>query len=128
TALKEYSYPSDGFAIKFPYGPVAHPDAVDPERKVWTVHLSQRAAISIRVIVDSQPCDVALNKLKTMAKAKNVPIREFSVSGRPAWEEPDWRRGPDGMIFERYVCGMGRYYVLTLAWPAAERKPELGVE
>jgi hypothetical protein len=107
---------------------VVHPDAVDPERRVWTVNLSQRSAISIRVISDSQPCDVALNKLKAMAKAKNVTIREFSVNGRPAWEEPDWRRGADSMIFERYVCGMGRFYVLTLAWPAAEHKPKLGVE
>ncbi len=123
--LKEYSYPSDGFAIKFPYAPEPHTDSVNPDFKVWTVHLSQHAAISIRRKVDPNlPCDTALEKLKKMA---NVPIREFTVSGRPAWEEKDWRRG-DGMVFERYVCGIDRYYLLTLGWPAGESRPQLGVE
>jgi hypothetical protein len=125
--LKEYSYPSDGFAIKFPYAPEAHTDSINPDFKVWTIHLSQRAAIGVRLKVDSQPCDVALEKLKTMAKAQNVPIREFSVSGRPAWEEKEHLRG-DTMLFERYVCGVGRYYVLTFVGPASESRPHLGVE
>jgi hypothetical protein len=125
--LKEYSYPSDGFAVKFPYAPEPHPDSTDPNRRVWTILLSQRASISIRRLVDSQPCDVALAKLKSMAASKNVPIREFTVSGRPAWEEKDWLRG-DSMIFERYVCGIGRYYILTLGWPVGESRPQLGVE
>lgn len=128
TALKEYSYAADGFAIKFPYAPEPHPDRVHPDFKVWTIQLSQRAAISIRVIVDSRPCDVALGQLKGMAKAKNVPIREFSVSGRPAWEEKERLLSDYGMILERYVCGMGRYYVLTLMWPPSEPRPELGIE
>lgn len=63
TLSKEYSYPSDGFAIKFPSAPEPHTDSVNPDFKVWTVHLSQSAAISIRRRVDSQPCDVALAKL-----------------------------------------------------------------
>jgi hypothetical protein len=127
TPLKEYSYPSDGFAIKFPYAPEAHLDSTNPDYKVWTNHLSGRAAISIRRKVDSEPCDVALGKLKSMAASKNVSIREFTVSGRPAWEEKEWPRG-GSMIFERYVCGVGRYYVLTLSWPASEPRPQLGVE
>jgi hypothetical protein len=125
TPLKEYSYPSDGFSIKFPYAPEPHLDSVHPDFKVWTIHLSQRASISVRLKVDADlPCDVALQKLKGMA---NVPIREFTVSGRPAWEEEPWRRG-DSMVFERYVCGTGRYYLLTLGWPASESRPQLGVE
>src|SRR5258708_5168411 len=84
--LKEYSYPSDGFAIKFPYALDPHTDAIHPDFRVWTVHVSQYAAISIRLKVDSQPCDVALEKLKGMANAQGVSIREFSISGRPAWE------------------------------------------
>jgi hypothetical protein len=127
TPLKDYSYPSDGFAVKFPYAPEPHSDSTDPDRKVWTIHLSQRAAISIRLKVDSRPCDVALGELKSMAISKNVPIREFTVSGRPAWEEKDWPRG-NSMIFERYICGIGRYYILTLAWSASESRPQLGVE
>ena len=127
TPLKEYSYLSDGFAIKFPYAPEPHLDSTNPDFKVWTIHLGQRAGISIRRKVDSQPCDVALDKLKSMAKAHNVPIREFTVSGRPAWEEKEWLRG-GSMIFERYVCGTGRYYVLTLEWPSGESRPEPGVE
>jgi hypothetical protein len=123
--LKEYSYPSDGFAIKFPYAPEPHTHS---DFKVWTIHLSQRAAISIRLKVDSQPCDVALDKLKSMTKAQNVPIREFSVSGRPVWEEKEHLRGDDTMVLERYVCGVGRYYVLTFVWPASESRPGLGVE
>ena len=127
TPLKEYSYPSDGFAIKFPYAPEAHADSIHPDFKVWTIHLSQRAAISIRLKADSQPCDVALEKLKSMAKAQNVSIREFSMSGRPVWEEKEHPRG-DTMLFERYVCGVGRYYVLTFVWPANEPRPQLGME
>jgi hypothetical protein len=125
TPLKEYSYPSDGFAIKFPYAPEPHLDSVHPDFKVWTVHLSQHAAISIRLKVDSQPCDDALAKLKSIA---NVPIREFTVSGRPVWEEKEHVRGGNSMVFERYVCGLGRYYLLTLGWPASESRPQLGVE
>jgi hypothetical protein len=87
TPLKEYSYPSDGFAIEFPYSPQPHTDSIHSDFKVWTVHLSQTASISIRLKVDSQPCDVALAKLKSMAASQNESIREFSVSGRPAWEE-----------------------------------------
>jgi hypothetical protein len=127
TPLKEYSYPSDGFAIKFPYAPEPHTDSTHPDFKVWTIHLSQRAAISIRLKMDFQPCDVALEKLQSMAKAENVPLREFSVSGRPAWEEKEHLRG-DTMLFERYVCGVGRYYVLTFVWQASETRPQLGVE
>jgi hypothetical protein len=127
TPLKEYSYPSDGFAIKFPYAPEPHTDSIHSDFKVWTIHLSQRAAISIRLKVDSQPCDVALEKLKSMAKAQNVPIKEFSVSGRPVWEEKEHLRG-DTMLFERYVCGVGRFYVLTFVWPASESRPQIGVE
>jgi hypothetical protein len=127
TALKEYSYPSDGFAIKFPDAPEPHNDSIHPDFKVWTIHVSPRAAISIRLKVDSQPCDVALEKLKNMAEAQNVPIREFSMSGRPAWEEKEHVRG-DTMLIERYVCGIGRYYVLTFVWPANESRPQLGVE
>lgn len=122
--LKEYSYPSDGFAIKFPYAPEPHLDSIHPDFKVWTIDLTQRATISIRLKMDSQPCNVALEKLKSMA---NVPIREFTVSGRPAWEEKEWRHG-DSMVFERYVCGEGRYYVLTLGWSASDPRPQLGVE
>jgi hypothetical protein len=125
TPLKEYSYPSDGFAIKFPYAPEPHLDSIHPDFKVWTIHLSQRSAISIRLKVDPDlPCDAALEKLKGMA---NAPIREFTVSGRPAWEEKEWRRG-DSMVFERYVCGIGRYYLLTLSWQVGEARPQLGVE
>jgi hypothetical protein len=127
TSLKDYPYPSDGFTAEFPYVPEPHSDSADPDRKVWTIHLNQRAAISIRLITDSQPCDVALGKLKSMATSKNMTIREFTVSGRPAWEEKEWPRG-DSMIFERYVCGVGRFYVLTLSWPASESRPQLGVE
>ena len=124
--LKEYSYPSDGFAAKFPYAPQPHTDFVNPDFKVWTVYLSQHAALSIRLKVDPNlPCNAALEKLKKIADG--VPIREFTVSGRPAWEEKDWRRG-DSMVFERYVCGIGRYYLLTLGWPASESRPQLGVE
>jgi hypothetical protein len=127
TPLKEYSYPSDGFAIKFPYAQEPHTDPVHPDFKVWTIHLSQRAAISIRLKVDSQPCDVALKKLKSMTDAQNVPIREFSVDGRPVWEEKEHLRGGT-MLLERYVCGVGRYYVLTFVWPASEARPQRGVE
>ena len=125
--LKEYSYPSDGFAIKFPYAPEPHTDSTDSAFKVWTIHLRQRAAVTIRLRVDSQPCNVALEKLKSIAKAQNVPIREFSVSGRPVWEEKEHPRG-DTMLFERYVCGVGRFYVLTFVWPASESRPQVGVE
>jgi len=125
TPLKVYSYPSDGFAVKFPYAPEPHLDSIHLDFKVWTIHLSQRASISIRLKVDPDlPCDAALEQLKGMA---NVPIREFTVSGRPAWEEEPWRRG-DSMVFERYVCGTGRYYLLTLGWPASESRPQRGVE
>jgi hypothetical protein len=127
TPLKDYSYPSDGFAVKFPYAPEPHSDSTDPGRKVWTIHLSQSAAITIRLITDSLPCDLGLEKLKGMAKAHNVPIREFTVSGRPAWEEKEWPRG-DSTVFERWVCGVGRYYVLTLSWPSSESRPQLGME
>jgi len=127
TPLKEYSYPPDGFAMKFPYAPDPHTDSIHSDFKVWTVHLSQRASISIRLKVDSQPCDVAREKLRSMAKAQNVSIREFSVSGRPAWEEEEHLSG-DSMLLERYVCGVGRYYVLTFGWPASESRPQLGVE
>lgn len=125
--LKEYSYPSDGFAAKFPYAPDPHLDSTHPDFKVWTIHLSGDAAISIRLKMDSEPCDMALERLKSMAAEKNVSIREFTVSGRPAWEEKDWARGTS-MIFERYVCGVGRYYILTLAWPASHPRPQLGME
>jgi hypothetical protein len=127
SSLKEYSYASDGFAIKFPYSVEPHTDSVHPDFKVWTVHLSQRAAISIRLKVDSQPCDVALGKLESMAATQNETIREFSVSGRPAWEEKEHIRGGD-RFFERYVCGVGRYYVLSFVWPGSESRPQLGAE
>jgi hypothetical protein len=127
TTLKAYSYPSDGFAIKFPYAPEAHTDSTNPDFKVWTIRLSHGAAISVRLKVDSLPCDAGLERLKSIAKAQNVPIREFSVSGRPAWEEKEHLRG-DTMLFERYVCGVGRYYILTFVWPASESRPQLGVE
>lgn len=127
TALKEYSYPSYGFAIRFPYAPLPHTDPIHPDFKLWTIHFSHRAGISIRLKLDSQPCDVALEKLKSMAQADNVPIREFSVSGRPAWEEKEHLRG-DTMLLERYVCGVGRYYLLTFVWPADESRPQLGME
>lgn len=127
SSLKEYSYPSDGFAMKFPYAPNPHTDSIHSDFKVWTVHLTQRAAISIRLKADSQPCDVALEKLKKMVKSENGSIREFSVSGRPAWEEKEHTRG-DTMVLERYVCGVGRYYILTFVWPASESRPQLGVE
>jgi hypothetical protein len=78
TPLKEYSYPSDGFAMNFPYAPQPHTDSIHSDFKVWTIHVSQGAAISVRLRVDSQPCDVALEKLKSMTKPQNVSIREFS--------------------------------------------------
>jgi hypothetical protein len=124
--LKEYLYASDGFAIKFPYAVEPHTDSIHSDFKVWTIHLSQRAAISIRLKVDSEPCDAALGKLKSMAACQNQTIREFSVSGRPAWEEKEHIRG-DNRFLERYVCGVGRYYVLSFAWPASE-SPQLGME
>ncbi len=67
----------------------------------------------------------ALGKLKSMAASQNETIREFSVSGRPAWEEMEHTRGGD-RLFERYVCGVGRYYVLSFVWPASESRPQLG--
>ena len=127
TPLKEYSYPSDGFAVKFPSPTEPHTDSVHPDFKVWTVHLNQGAAISIRLKVDSEPCDAALEKLKRMAKAQNETIKEVSVSGRPMWEEQERPRG-NTRLFERYVCGCGKYYVLTFVWPANQSRPQLGME
>ena len=127
SALKEYSYPSDGFAIKFPYRPEPHTDSIHPDFKVWTVHFGQGATISLRLKLDSTPCDVALEKLKSMAQAGNIPIREFAVSGRPAWEEKEHLRGQT-MLLERYVCGIDRYYVLSFVWPAGESRPQLGMD
>jgi hypothetical protein len=125
--LKEYSYASDGFAVKFPFPTEPHTDSVHPDFKVWTVHLNQGAAISIRLKVDSQPCDAALEKLKDLAKAQNETIKEFSVSGRPMWEEQERSRGST-RLFERYVCGYGRYYVITFVWPADQSRPQLGMQ
>jgi hypothetical protein len=48
--------------------------------------------------------------------------RRVLVSGRPAWEEKEDLRG-NTMLFERYVCGVGRFYVLTFVWPASESRP-----
>jgi hypothetical protein len=127
-SLKEYSYPSDGFAVKFPYSPEAHSDAIHPDFKVWTTHLSPQASISIRRKVDSQPCDVALSKLKSIAAAQRVSLKELSVSGRPAWEHTNRAADGKSMVTERYICGFGRYYILTLGWPASEPRPELGIE
>lgn len=124
---KEYVYASDGFAAKFPHVPEPHTDSTNPDFKVWTIQLDHRAAISIRLKMDSLPCDVALGKLKNMAASSHIEIREFTVSGRPAWEEKDWARG-NAMIFERYVCGEGRFYILTLSWPSGEPRPKAGVD
>lgn len=125
--LKEYSYPSDGFAAKFPYEPEPHTDSVHSDFKVWTVKFGHQAGVSIRLKLDSQPCDVALEKLKSMAKSQDLAIREFTVSGRPAWEEEEWVRN-GSMVHERYVCGQGRYYVLTFVWPVREPRPALGIQ
>lgn len=125
--LKEYSYASDGFAIKLPHAVEPHTDSVHSDFKVWTVHLSQSAAISIRLKVDSQPCDVALEKLKSMAASQGETIREFSVSARPAWEEKEHALG-DSKSLERIVCGVGRYYIFSFAWRASESRPQLGIE
>ena len=127
TPLKEYSYPSDGFAIKFPSPTEPHTDSVHPDFKVWTVHLNQNAAISIRLKVDSQPCDAAFEKLKSMAKTQNETIKELSVSERPMWEEQERSRGKTRLL-ERYVCGYGRYYVITFVWPANQSRPQLGMQ
>ena len=127
TTLKEFSYPSDGFAVKFPYAPEPHTDSVHSDFKVWTIHLNHQAAISIRLKVDSEPCDAALEKLKEITQENNINLRVSTVSGRPAWEEEAWRRG-DTMLLERYVCGIGRYYVLTFAWPVDESRPQLGMD
>jgi hypothetical protein len=125
--LKDYSYPSDGFEVKFPSPTEPHTDSVHPDFKVWTVHLNHGAAISIRLKVDSEPCDAAFEKLKRMAKAQNETIKEASVSGRPMWEEQERPRGNTRLI-ERYVCGYGQYYVLTFVWPANQSRPQLGME
>ena len=125
--LKEYSYPSDGFAVKFPSPTEPHTDSVHPDFKVWTVHLNQGATITVRLKVDSQPCDAALEKLRSMAKAQNETIKELSVSGRPMWEEQERSRG-NTRLFERYVCGYGRYYVITFVWPANQSRPQLGMQ
>ena len=125
--LKEYSYPSDGFAVKFPSPTEPHTDSVHPDFKVWTVHLNQGGAITMRVKVDSEPCDAALEKLKSMAKAQNETIKELSVTGRPMWEEQERSRGNTRLV-ERYVCGYGRYYVITFVWPANHSRPQLGMQ
>ena len=125
--LKEYSYPDDGFAMKFPYAVQPHTDSVHSDFKVWTVHLDQGGAISTRLKMDSQPCDAALEKFKSMAKAQNISVREFSVSGRPAWESELNGQG-DAMFLQRYVCGPGRYYVMSFVWPASGPRPKLGME
>lgn len=125
--MREYLYASEGFAIKFPYAPQPHADRLHPDWTVYTVRLAQRAAVSIRIIEDSQPCGLAFNKLKELAASDNTAIREFSVGGRPAWEEKDRDRGDGNMIFERYVCGRERYYVLSFGWPAREPKPNAGM-
>ena len=93
SSLKDYPYPSDGFAVKFPSRTEPHTDSAHPDFKVWTVPLNQGAAISIRLKVDAQPCDAALEKLKSMAKAQNETIKETSVSGRPMWGTvtPSWQ-------------------------------------
>lgn len=125
--LKEFSYPSDGFAVKFPSHTEPHTDSVHTDFKVWSVHLNQGASISIRLKVDSQPCDATLEKLKSMAKAQNETITELSVSGRPMWEEQERSRG-NTRVFERYVCGYGRYYVITFVWPTTQSRPQLGMQ
>lgn len=71
--------------------------------------------ISIRLKVDSQPCDVALEKLQSMAKAENVPLREFSVSGRAAWEEKEPATSPvpgEVVIYVHQLGVFGRLYRL----------------
>src|SRR5215471_18099497 len=77
TPLKEYSYPSDGFSMKFPYAPEPHTDSIRSYFKVWTIHLSQGAAISMRLKLDSEPCDVVLEKLRTWQKPRVCRLENF---------------------------------------------------
>jgi hypothetical protein len=34
----------------------------------------------------------------------------------------------DTKMLERYVCGYGKYYVMTFVWPAKDPQPKLGLE
>lgn len=114
--------------MKFLYAPEPHRDRVHPDFDVYTVRIGQHAALSVRVIIDARTCDAARKKLKSMAASLNVAVREFSVSGRPAWDRKEHSRSSGGMVFERYVCGAGRFYILTLGWSETEPRPSVGMD
>ena len=47
---KEYVFASDGFALTAPYAPKPHPDANIADATVYTIHLPDDSAVTLRVL------------------------------------------------------------------------------
>jgi hypothetical protein len=128
SSWKEYSYPSEGFAITTPTDPSPHDDATMPEMKAHTVHLSPQVALTLRVSSQARDCGATLKQLKDGALNGKQPgllptsLRDVSVGGYPGveWEFdlPPW-----GKQYERYICADGRFYFFAASWLGTQKKP-----
>ena len=124
---REFTYPSDGFAIAFPYAPTPHPDSTNPNLKVYTIQLSRDSAISVRVIEVHRLCTQTLQMLRDAAHAKNQLLHSIRVEGHDGLESETSVAGSNQMKFERYLCTEQRYYIFSMSWPKGQSKPPDGV-
>lgn len=124
---KEYVFANEGFAITFPESPVPHPDAALPDMTVYSVSVTPRVRLSLRVSHDDRNCADTLAQLKDGAlKGKSgidpSSVGDFSVSGHPGMEY-QYKLDTDLTSYDRFYCVNGTFYAFSSSWPGSGPRP-----
>jgi hypothetical protein len=138
---KEYVYPNDGFAIKFPYAPTPHKDSQVPDGTAYTIS-SPVYDLSLHVANVQDGCASAFSQYLNLVRRLVKQLREgtldqsqsdfrvdassakeITVGGYPAVEYEQEVKKSKRNDYERIQCVNKKLYMFTALWAADQSKP-----
>jgi len=127
SAWKEYTFPTDGFAITLPTEPTAHAEAGLPDTTVYSASIGPNAKVSLHVLHKDMDCAATISELKNGARAGKGNIDSSSVKdvtlGKYRGVGYDWKMSSDLQGYELTYCTDGSIYAFSAGWPRKNPRP-----
>lgn len=124
---KEYTFPTDGFAITLPKEPTAHSEAGLSDTTVYSAPIGSNAKVSLHVVHKDLDCAATISQLKDDARAGKGDIDSASVKdvtlGKYQGVGYDWKMSSDLDGYELTYCTHSRIYAFSAGWPRSNPRP-----
>jgi hypothetical protein len=124
---KEFTYPSDGFALSAPAEPKPHDSPALPGATAYVVQLGADTGVVLKAKT-TLDCSGVVPRLKESilagkdASVDQPSLKDLSLDGQPGLEYR--RKTTSNTILERWYCVDGHLYIFSVTWPSAQPFPD----